>query len=167
MLCAVLTSPALGDIDTTDESTGTRVEIGAAANFERELQSITAQVRQRCGPGRPERPQREAQLSALEAIQALELAEREAEANSATLSNMLDIFNAVSGILVALLAITKIPVVGPLIRRFPVVSVLQVGAQRVLSRVEGFIGTVLARKAANDTSWTIIRNTIDQLKKAA
>lgn len=168
VLCAVLSNPEPGDaIASEDTSIGTQVTIGPPELFERRLQSIVARVRTRCSPGKPTRPQINVEQSAVAAIEALELASREAEANSVTYSNLLDIFNAVSGLLVALLAITKVPVLGPLLRRFPVTNVVILGATRVLSRVEGFVGTILARKAANDTSWTIIRGSIEALKKAA
>jgi hypothetical protein len=168
VLCAVLNSPeALDQEASDDQSIGSTIAIGPPEVFERRLASIVARVRTRCSPGKPARPQINVELSAIAAIQALELAEREAEANSVTFSNLLDIFNAVSGLLVALLAITKVPVLGPLLRRFPVTNVVILGATRVLSRVEGFVGTILARKAANDTSWAVIRGTIEALKKAA
>lgn len=164
VVCRVLNGPAEGRIglpSTEDTSAeGVRFPVSSAFNFERDLQAIAAQVRARCMPGDARRPDAQAELSANAAIETLELAEREAEANSGLLANLLDI-------LAAILTFLSLIAAGLRFVPIPAVRLVALGIPRLLSRVQGFQGTVLARKAANDTAWTIYQRTIEALKKAA
>lgn len=171
VLCAVLAASQRarggrddpGDVAIRDEgdSIGTLFPIGGAFdNFERDLQAITAEVRARCGPPDPGRPRIEEQASASAAIATLELAEREASANSGMLGNLVDLLTALLTFLGIVVAIARfVPI--------PAVRVASVAATRLLSRVDGFRGTILARKASNDAAWTIYQRQIQALKQAA
>lgn len=124
---------------------------------ERNLDAIVNEVRARCVP-RIERAR--SKNVETEALQALEAAERQLADAQGTWGQLVDVIGSIVAFLALVLGILRFSPV-------PQLRVVSVAATRLYSRVLGFQGTIIARKAANDLTYTVVQQAIARILKAA
>lgn len=168
VICRVLRSPGPGN---TGKGSGSSIlQRRGQTVFDHELRDILNRVEVKCGA----RLQFDRPLTAAEAaivqgqeqlpltVDAIGTLEKSAEAVTDSNTVILSVVEFLGAVLtflsVVLTVLTFIPI--------PQARLVAVGARAMVTRIDGFIVTMLRQRAANDAQWSLIQRTLGRLKAA-
>lgn len=172
IVCRVLEQATAGPegLDRRITSFPRGKNLTARVNFDMDLQDILDRIDRKCGAKTGFTTQQAASAVAVaasaqdilrtEAIATLELGTSELRRDQVLWISLLEFFAA---LLTFLTIITSVLRFVPL----PPVRLAAQGAGFIIKRIAGFQTAIIARRAANDTSWIQMQRVLDMLKKAA
>jgi hypothetical protein len=177
--CARIICRVLADLENQPRTAKTGFGASPAAGiggprqfFDQDLKDILARVERRCGRSSSKKDPALEQALAAEAadldsaqitaftISQLEFAQTQIESNNVLWSSVLEWTGAlVTFLTLVATALKFVPI--------PAVRLVSQGANFILKRVAGFQGSIIARRAANDSTFAVIERNIQLFKKAA